>query len=135
MPAEDAREQNLYTRIVELYEGGLQDQREIARRLEVSQSTVSRYLGKWSRGVPVDDVCGHGQPPTFSPAERTVLGRIVAENPFISSSKIAHQSKALFKKACTPRTIRNTLSDMLYMNSIPRVVPMLTDASKVKRVG
>ena len=134
MTSEKTRAQDLYTRIVELYEGGLRDQRELAKKLGVSQSTISRYLSQWSRRVPVEDICGRGQPPTFTPSERTVLGRVVAESPFISSSKIAYKMEPLFGKTCSSRTIRNTLVEMSYVNSIPRVVPLLTEAAKEKRV-
>jgi predicted transcriptional regulator len=134
MDKEMKRVQDLYMQIVELYENGLRDQLELAKKLGVSQSTVSRYLSKWKRNIPVEDVRGRGKPLTFSPIERTVLGRIVTDNQLMSSSEITHKMLEVTGKTCPPRTIRNTLGKMSYANSIPRIVPLLTDAAKTRRV-
>ena len=135
MTSEKARAQSTYMEIVDLYEEGHRDQRELSKRLGVSQSTVCRYLSKFSRNVAIEDIRGRGQPPIFSSSERTMLGQVVAANPFVPSSSLTKRMKENTGKTCSPRTIRNTLHQMCYLNTIPRVIPMLSETAKLARVA
>jgi transposase len=124
----------LYTKIVETYEEGITDRDTIAVRVSTSPRTVSRYLSKWRSSVPVENVGGPGQPPTFTAQERSQLGRLVADKPLASSKELASVMQESSGKVFTSRTIRNTLHRMGYKNSLPRTVPLLTSTMEAKRV-
>jgi transposase len=60
---------------------------------------------------------------------------MVSDNPLATSTEIASSIQLQTGKKCTPKTIRNTLHKMDYKSSLPRVVPLLTDNMKVRRVA
>ena len=125
----------LYTKIVEAFEAGVIDRNELAKRFEISERTVRRYLDKWKRHVPVEEIRGPGQPRALAPRDRSALARLVSETPLASSKELASKIETKTGITVTPATIRNTLHSMGYKSSIPQSVPLMTDRTKERRVA
>jgi transposase len=123
-----------YQKIVELHAEGTRTQTEIANELEISTRTVERYLSMWRRGVPVEEVKKEGRPSLLTDiVRRSIVGQ-VQRNEFATSKDIAQAIQADISVTVTDRTVRNYLSELSYRNSVPRVVPFITDLQKEKRV-
>lgn len=129
-----SRTQLLYQKIVELHSEGGKTQLEVASELGVSKATVERYLSKWRRGVPVEDVREVGRPTKLTDS---IHGKIIAhleKDQFSTSKEITQVITAGETTCVTDRTVRNFLTRLSYQNSLPRTVPFITNAQKERRV-
>jgi transposase len=125
---------DLYSRIIQLFQDEAKDVESIARECRISQRTVKRYLDKWRHGVTVEDIQGVGRPRSFSQTDRVTLSRFVGEDSFATSNELARKMAKSTGVVCSPRTVRRTLKSLNYRNSIPKAIPMLTEAHKRARV-
>ena len=123
-----------YQKIVELQAEGTRTQAEIADELEISCRTVERYLSMWRRGVPVEDVKKEGRPSLLTDNVRRSIVAQMQRDEFSTSKDIAHAIEADRSATVTDRTVRNYLSELSYLNSLPREIPFITDVQKEKRV-
>lgn len=128
------KNQLLYAQIVEAFEAGITNRKVLAERFNINERTVYRFLNKWRANTPVEDIREPGRPPIVNSSNRTTLARLVAGDPLATSKELAAEIEFQTGEACTSKTIRNTLHSMGYKSSIPRVVPLLTDTMKEKRV-
>lgn len=129
----------LYTQIVALREDKEMSHSKIAKELHVSKSTVQKYLKLWRERVPVEDVKQAGRPRKITESVKRQIRSIISKNPFFSSKDIVNQlSKGSDNSNpvdVNPSTVRRALNEMSYKNDLPKVVPMLTDVHKSKRVA
>jgi len=126
--------QRRYQRIVELSTDGGKTQPEIASELGVSLATVERYISKWRKGVPVDEVRDVGRPSQLTDSVRRSIVTQLNRDEFSTSGDIAHAIVNDGAGEVANRTVRSYLSRLSYQNSLPRVVPFITDAQKERRV-
>jgi transposase len=129
-----SKSQDRYVKIVEMYTANTHTQKEIALELGISLSTVERYLSKWRRAVPVEEVRDCGRPTKLS---ASVRGKITAQiniDPFSSTKDITLAITSDGTTHITDRTVRNFLTRLSYENSLPRTVPFITDVQKDLRV-
>lgn len=126
--------QLLYQKIVELHTNENKTHREIAVALEISLATVKRYLSKWRSGIPVEEVKGVGRPTLLTDSIRGTIVSQLQRDEFSTSKDIARAIGTTESGCVTDRTVRRYLTDLGYRNSIPRTVPMITSAQKLKRV-
>jgi transposase len=129
---------SLYTRIVELREDQGLSYAKIAASLAVSKSTVSKYLKMWRDRTPVSEVKPTGRPRKADDAVKRQIRSIISKNPHIASkgmaAKLNQSSNTVESAPISDRTVRRTLKEMSYSNSLPMVVPYITDVQKNKRV-
>lgn len=123
-----------YQKIVELHSEGGKTQPEIASELGVSLATVERYLSKWRRGLPVEEVRSVGRPTQLTDSVRRSIIAQIQRDEFSTSRDIAGAIENDGTGRMTDRTVRNHLARMSYQNSLPRVIPFITDDQKMKRV-
>jgi transposase len=123
-----------YQKIVELHAEGTRTQAEIADELKISIRTVERYLSMWRRGVPVEEVKKEGRPSLLTDTVRRGIVAQMHRDEFSTSKDIARAIEADGSATVTDRTVRNYLSELSYLNSLPRAVPFITDVQKLKRV-
>jgi transposase len=129
-----SRTQLRYQRVVELYTNGGKTQQEIATQLSVSLSTVEKYIFKYRSNIPVEEVRPVGRP---SQLTDTVRGTIVSElqrDRFATSKDITAAIDAQATPPVSDRTVRRYLARLDYRNSLPRVIPFITDVQKIKRI-
>jgi hypothetical protein len=69
--------QKLYKEIVDIYVNGDISVREIAAKMNVGKSTISRYIRSWKSGVAVEDMKPYCRPPKITPSHRSFLGQCV----------------------------------------------------------
>ena len=128
----------LYARIVALRKEKGFTYAKIASEVGVSKSTVCKYLKMWKTKIPVSEVKPSGRPKKVTERVKRQIRTIITNNPCISSKGIAKKlgkgDKGLNSTNVSARTVRRTLNGMSYANDIPRVVPMLTELQKSKRV-
>jgi transposase len=128
----------LYSQIVALRIDKDMSYSKIAKELDVSKSTVHKYLQLWRDRVPVAEVKQAGRPRKITETVRRQIRAILPKNPAISSKGIANQ---LAKGSATTNpvvvcssTVRRAMKEMNYENNLPKVVPLLTETQRVKRL-
>jgi transposase len=129
-----SKSQVLYQKIVELHSSGTSTQQEIATSLEISITTVERYLSKWRRGIPVEEVRQVGRPTKLS---ESIRGKITAQLELDPLSNSRDITQAITDDGATnvcERTVRNFMGRLSYLNSLPRTIPLITNAQKEARV-
>ncbi len=129
-----SKSQILYQKIVEMYTAETHTQSEIASLLEISISTVERYLLKQRRAVPVEEVRDGGRPTKLSISVRGKIAAQLEIDPFSDSKDITQAIAEDGATNVTDRTVRNFLTRLSYANSLPRTVPFITDKQKDARV-
>ena len=130
----NSKSQYLYQKIVELRTNDNIKQTEIASQLGISISNVEHYLSMWKRQIPVEEVRDRGRPTKLTPSVRGIIASKLDKDPFSTSKVIAQSISAADSTNVTDRTVINYLARLSYQKSLPKVVPMITDAQKVKRV-
>ena len=123
-----------YIRVVEVYDDGNRSIREVASSTGIPIRTVERYLSKYKKAVPVEEVQNQGRPQKLSDDDIKCITVLLSEKPFLSSKDLSNELKLRRNIKVTHATVRNHLHRIKYKNSRPRDVPMLTEAAKEKRV-
>lgn len=129
------RAQEIYKKVVELRVNEGLSYSAIARKLEITKTSVYRHLDSWRKGVPVEETKPAGRPQKITPQLRQTLGQLVARSDVPTSKALARDISAKTGTPITPRAVRMHLSNhMGYKSSIPRPVPFLTPLQQEKRV-
>jgi transposase len=123
-----------YQRIVEIHLEGTKTQEEIASDVGVSISTVERYLSKWRRGVPVEEIKSVGRPSQLTDSVRRDIVAVLQSDEFSTSRDITRALSSRETPTVCDRTVRGYLTTLQYQNSLPRTVPFITDGQKAARV-
>jgi transposase len=129
----------LYSQIAALREDKEMSHAKIAKELHVSKSTVQKYLKLWREQVPVADVKQAGRPRKITERVKRQIRAIVSKNPSYSSkdimNKLAKGGENSSSVDVSSRAVRLALNEMSYKNDLPKVVPMLTEDQKTKRLA
>lgn len=128
------RTQKLYEEIVDIHLNERVSVREIAAKVNVGKSTVSRYIRSWKSGVAVKDMKPYCRPPKINPAHRSFLGQCVAAQAKPTSKSLANALSASKGISVSTQTVRNHLKKLDYKSSLPRKVPLLTTKQALARV-
>ena len=123
-----------YQQVVELYTLGDKTQQEIATVLEISLATVKRYLSMWRRNVPVEEVRSVGRPTRLTDSVRGSIVAQLQRDEFSTSGDIARSINETEPGSISGRSVRPYLGRLEYTNSLPRVVPFITNVQKNARV-
>jgi transposase len=129
-----SRPQLRYQRVVELYTNGDKTQQEIATELGVSLSTVEKYISKYRSNIPVEEVRPVGRPSLLNDTVRGTIASVLQRDSFATSKDITTAIRAQDTPAVSDRTVRRYLGCLDYRNSLPRVIPFITDAQKTRRI-
>jgi len=129
-----SKNQLLYQKIVELSDLHNKTQKQIADELGVSVRTVKNYLSMFRRGVPIDDVKDVGRPSQLTDTVRRKIVAQLEQDQFSTSKDISRAVNNDEAEEISDRSVRNYLKILDYQNSLPRTVPLITGAQKVKRV-
>ena len=108
------------------FEKGVSNCSEISRETGVHERTVRRYFKDYQSKKPVANVGRNGRPPKVDHPGKVRIAQIVRHNPAMSSNEIADKVKSTTGNPISPRTVRQTLTNMKYGSKKPRNVPMLT---------
>jgi transposase len=123
-----------YTAVAESFDKGNTSTRAISKETGIPRSTVQRYLVKYKKAIPVEEVRNNGRPSKLNARTRACLVSLVAENQFLTSKQLANELERRMDVKVTPMTVRNQLHSLNYSNALPRNVPAITSQAKVKRV-
>lgn len=124
----------LYQQIVNLHAIQGLSCRKIAANLSIGKSTVSDYIQRWKCGIPAEDTKPNCRPPKINSVARSFLGQLVTRQAQPTSKTLSASLSASKNICVSPRTVRRHLRSMTYDNSVPRPIPLLTDAHIHKRV-
>lgn len=128
----------LYTQIVALREDKEISHAKIAKELHVSKSTVQKYLKLWREGVLVENVKQVGRPRKITGRVKRQIRALLSKNPSYSSKDIVNRLAKGGDNSnsvnVSSRAIRRSLNEMSYKNDLPKVIPMLTESQKTKRL-
>jgi transposase len=124
----------MYQRIVHLHETEKKKQMDIASELGITDRTVRKYLSMYRKGIDVDEVKDIGRPTLMTDTIRQKIGEKLVQDVFSSSKDIANAINANETTKVGDRSVRNFLRTLNFKNSLPRAVPMITDAAKAARV-
>jgi predicted DNA-binding protein (UPF0251 family) len=117
--------------VVVLHEEGY-TQQEIATRLHMNQSSVSRLLKKHCESDSLRDKARSGRPRVTSSRDDHMIRRHVIKDPFVSSQSIRHN---LPQPAPSARTIRRRLQGENHLRCFkPARKPLLTRQQVEKRM-
>jgi transposase len=122
-----------YQTIVELHLEG-KNQKYISAELEITARTVQNYLSKWRKGEAVEEVKTVGRPSKLTAAVRGSIVAQLEKDGFSTSKDITRAISHDDAPTVTDRTVRNYLAELNYRNSLPRSIPIITDAQKTVRV-
>jgi transposase len=64
---EKKRTQKLYKEIVDIHVNEQMSVRNIAAKVNIGKSTVSRYIRSWKSGVAIEDMKPYCRPPKINP--------------------------------------------------------------------
>ena len=131
---EKNRTQKLYKEIVDIHVNERISVRDIAAKVNVGKSTVSRYIRSWKSGVAVEDMKPYCRPPKINPGHRSFLGQCVATQAKPTSKSLANALSASKGVLVSPQTVRNHLKRLDYKSSHPRKIPLLTTKQERARV-
>jgi transposase len=131
-PVQAAR--RLYEQIVELHSTRKLTCRQIADEINVSKSTVARYLVQWRKRVPIGEIRGNGRPSKITPKLRSYLGQAARRISVPTSRRIQAALSRERGVQISPRGLRNHLRDMDYKCSTPARVPKLNETQRQARV-
>jgi transposase len=129
------RAQEIYKKVVEIRVNEGLSYSAIARKLEITKTSVYRHLAWWKKGVPVEGIKPNCRPQKVTPQLRQTLGQLVARSDVPTSNTLAKTISAKTGTPITSRTVCRHLSNYMgYQSSVPRAVPLLTSLQQQKRV-
>ena len=123
-----------YLLVAESWENGNRSIRSISEDTGIPPTTVSRYLDKYKKGVPVEEIKEQGRPTKVESQTKACLTSLIAADPFITSKQLSAELEDRMSVQVTPRTVRRNLCALGYKNGLPRNVPALTSKAKARRV-
>jgi len=131
---EKNRTQKLYKEIVDIFVNERISVRDIAAKVNVGKSTVSRYIRSWENGVAVEDMKPYCRPSKITPSHRSFLGQCVASQAKPTSKSLSRVLSASKGVSVSSQTVRNHLKRLDYKSSHPRKIPLLNAKQVCARV-
>ena len=122
---------DVYAIVAESYDNGNRTAKAISDNTGIPQRTAGRYLSKYLSGIPVDEVRNQGRPNALSRDDVASVAELVREDPMLSSRRLSQLLSERRDVVVSARTVRNYLHQSGHVNSLPRLVPAITDAAKV----
>jgi transposase len=116
----------LYKEIVDIYVNEGISVRNIAEKVNVGKSTVSRYIRSWKSGVAVEGMKPYCRPQKITPSHRSFLGQRVASQAKPTAKSLSNVLSASKGVSVSSQTVRNHLKRLDYKSSYPRKIPFLT---------
>ena len=104
-------------------------QKELARRYDVMQSTISRILKRKRNNDSVSRIKGSGRPAKLERSETNLINGILKIDPKIGSKKIANIISQKKKIPISSRTIHRKLVNMGFLARIACSKPLLSKKS------
>ena len=119
--------------ILFLWNEGVRTAKEIQARTNISLSTIYDNIEKLKKTGTVDHAKGNGRPKKITETARRAIGQYVRKDSSIPTRTMAVKlaTKGI---EVSHSTVSRHLASTGYLNSLPRKVPMLTDAHKQARV-
>lgn len=122
-----------YMLVAEAWHNGNRSTRAISKDTGIPRTTVCRYLDKYRRGVPVEEVNEQGRPSKVDSQTKACLVSLLVSDPYFTSKQLSAQLEERLNVQVTPRTVRRHLRSLGYKNGLPRNVPALTSQAKTRR--
>ena len=119
--------------ILFLWNEGVCIPKEIQARTNILLRTIYDNIEKIKKTGTVDHARGNGQPKKITESTARAIGQHIRHDSSIPTRIIAIKLAAKGVKI-SHSTVSRHLASVGYLNSLPRKVPMLTDAHKQARV-
>jgi transposase len=116
----------------ELWNCGIRDAPVLAKLSGVPLSTSYKYVAQLKKNHELKPISRPGRPTILAPKDRTVLGRIVQNDRYLTCKEIA--IKLSSKVEISARTVNRELNKLGYHSSHPKTVPLLTAKQCERRV-
>lgn len=108
--------------------------REVARRLGVSPSTISRLNHRFNDTGTVRERERSGRPRVTNAREDRILHRAAVRARFVTASNLRRDLRAAANVNISEQTVRRRLHEFGLRSRVPAVRPRLTQAHKVARL-
>lgn len=120
-------------RIITLFEEGL-SQREIARRLQINQSSVSRVLQRFRETGNHTRRPGQGRPRSTNQMDDRFIKLAALRNRFFTSSQLRGMLENARNTQISGSTVRRRLHEVGIKSRKPATGPLLTRAHRISRL-
>jgi len=116
------------------WRNGWRNAREISQKTGIPLRSCERYVASLRKNGQIPDIRRPGRPHKISPTMRRHIGQIVNSNHFLTAAEIKarlEETHPGFEVGV--QTVRDELSRLGYVASLPRRVPLLTPQAKEDR--
>jgi transposase len=118
-----------------LWRQGYRSPTQISQKTSVPLRSCERYVAHLRKNGKIPKIHRSGRPRKVSPKMRRQIGKIVNSNHFVTAGEIkARLEETHTNFEATEQTIRNELSRLGYVATLPRRVPLLTEQAKQNRL-
>jgi len=116
----------------ELWSCGVRDAPTITKLTGVPLSTSYKYVAQLKKNHELKPISRPGRPTILTSKDRTVLGRIIQNDKYLTCEEIA--TKLSSKVEISARTVNRELNRIGYCSSHPKTAPLLTPEQCERRV-
>lgn len=118
-----------------LWKQNIRTPKEISSKTGVPLRTCQRYVALLKKNKKIPEIRRSGRPRKLSPEKRRQLGMIVKSNHYTTTTEMKTILEEKYQDLeVSERTIRRELSNLDYVATLPRKVPLLTQQAKINRL-
>ena len=109
--------------------------RSIAKRLDMSRSTIHTILQKHRKMGSVENLEGRGCKRKTSNRTDRLIRKLAMKNRKVSASTIVTEVKNATSSEISTQTVRNRLNETGLHGRVPRKKPLISKRNKIKRLN
>ena len=119
-----------------LWKQNIRTPKEISSKTGVPLRTCQRYVALLKKNKKIPEIRRSGRPRKLSSEKRRQLGMIVKSNHYTTTTEMKTILEEKYQDLeVSERTIRRELSNLGYVATLPRKVPLLTQQAKINRLS
>lgn len=121
--------------VIDLHKNQNKSYSEISKIISRSRSTVQNVIKRFKNEHRVENKPRSGRPSKLTSRDKTKIKHLVAQDPFISASKISGELEKYNNKKVHPETVRRAIVEAGFNSRVPRRKPLISEVNRKKRIA